>query len=252
MASKDSTSGTTRSNGEAAWAMSGVGGVRSSDDPVPDLWSGKPAGERRDTTCSAMRKRNEELVTALWAISAMKVQELQPHAGIVAFGYDERNSESRMRENRPSGLMRGGKQTVIGLRVFQSTAPRLLYVRPLHGRTNSKRLNTGRGVDREVTLAAMLIGRTDPFRLRALSHVFGSRPAASQDESYDRISMDSLVKRLLGPLVYDLVMNLPKGLLVFLLLAACSYPIRAEETAGATEGAVDSSSPDGKFAFLAT
>jgi hypothetical protein len=32
-----------------------------------------------------------------------------------------------MRENRPSGLMRGGKQTVIGPRAFQSVASRLLY-----------------------------------------------------------------------------------------------------------------------------
>src|SRR5260221_12405447 len=130
MASKeDSTGGATRSNGEAAWAMSGVGGVRSSDDSVPDLWSGEPGGERGDATCSAVRKRNEELVTALWAISAMKVQELQPHADIVAFGYDARNSESRMREIRPSGLMRGGKQLVIGPRASQSTASRLLYTR---------------------------------------------------------------------------------------------------------------------------
>ena len=33
-----------------------------------------------------------------------------------------------MRENRPSGLMRGGKQTVIGPRAFQSVASRLLYL----------------------------------------------------------------------------------------------------------------------------
>jgi len=32
-----------------------------------------------------------------------------------------------MRENRPSGLMRGGKQTVIGLRASQSVVSRLLY-----------------------------------------------------------------------------------------------------------------------------
>ena len=32
-----------------------------------------------------------------------------------------------MRENRPSGLMRGGKQTVIGPRASQSVASRLLY-----------------------------------------------------------------------------------------------------------------------------
>ena len=39
--------------------MAGVGGVRSSDDPVPDLWFGQPAEERRDATCSAGGKRKE-------------------------------------------------------------------------------------------------------------------------------------------------------------------------------------------------
>jgi len=58
----------------------------------------------------------------------MKVRELQPHAGIVVFNHNGRNSESRMRENRPSGLMRGGKQTVIGV-AYQSVASRLLYTR---------------------------------------------------------------------------------------------------------------------------
>ena len=45
-------------------------------------------------------------------------------------GFAERkwNSESRMRENRPSGLMRGGEQTVIGPRVSQSVASRPLYL----------------------------------------------------------------------------------------------------------------------------
>ena len=38
----------------AARARTGVGGVSSSDDPVPDLWSGEPAGgATRDATCSA-------------------------------------------------------------------------------------------------------------------------------------------------------------------------------------------------------
>jgi hypothetical protein len=37
------------------------------------------------------------------------------------------NSESRMRENRSSGLMRGGKQAVTGPRAFQTGASRLLY-----------------------------------------------------------------------------------------------------------------------------
>jgi hypothetical protein len=34
-----------------------------------------------------------------------------------------------MRENRPSGLMRGGKQTVIGSRASQSVVSRLLYTK---------------------------------------------------------------------------------------------------------------------------
>ena len=37
-----------------------------------------------------------------------------------------RNSESRMRENRPSGLMRGGAQAVIGI-CLSTRRPRLLY-----------------------------------------------------------------------------------------------------------------------------
>jgi RNA-directed DNA polymerase len=60
MASKeDSTGDATPSPGEAARATTGVGGVRSSDDPAPDLWSGERAGERRDATCSAGEKRRE-------------------------------------------------------------------------------------------------------------------------------------------------------------------------------------------------
>jgi group II intron reverse transcriptase/maturase len=39
--------------------MTEVGGVRSSDDPAPDLWFGQPAEERRDATCSAEVKSNE-------------------------------------------------------------------------------------------------------------------------------------------------------------------------------------------------
>lgn len=60
MASKeDSTSGATPETGKAARATAEVGGVRSSDDPVPDLWSGQPAEERRDATCSAGGKSRE-------------------------------------------------------------------------------------------------------------------------------------------------------------------------------------------------
>jgi RNA-directed DNA polymerase len=56
---QDSTDGTTSFKREAAQAMAEVGGVRSSDDPVPDLWSGQPAGERRDATCSAEVKSSK-------------------------------------------------------------------------------------------------------------------------------------------------------------------------------------------------
>ena len=38
-------------------ASTEVGGVRSSDDPVPDLWFGQLTEERRDATCSAGEKR---------------------------------------------------------------------------------------------------------------------------------------------------------------------------------------------------
>ena len=56
---QDSTGGTTSHKGKAARATTGVGGVRSSDDPAPDLWFGQNAEERRDATCSAGEKRRE-------------------------------------------------------------------------------------------------------------------------------------------------------------------------------------------------
>jgi hypothetical protein len=59
MTSEGSTGGTTSKKREAAQVMAEVGGVRSSDDPVPDLWFGQPAGERRDATCSAEVKSSE-------------------------------------------------------------------------------------------------------------------------------------------------------------------------------------------------
>ena len=59
MMSENSTGGTTSSKREAVWVMAEVGGVRSSDDPAPDLWSGQSAQERRDATCSAEVKSNE-------------------------------------------------------------------------------------------------------------------------------------------------------------------------------------------------
>jgi len=56
---QDSTGGTTPTKGKAVRAMTEVGGVRSSDDPMPDLWAGEPMEERRDATCSAEVKSSE-------------------------------------------------------------------------------------------------------------------------------------------------------------------------------------------------
>ena len=65
MASKeDSTGGTTPETEKAVQAVTGVGGVRRSEDAVPDLWSGERAGERRDATCSAVRRAGKDVVTA--------------------------------------------------------------------------------------------------------------------------------------------------------------------------------------------
>jgi hypothetical protein len=128
MTSENSTGGTTSSKREAARVMAEVGGVRSSDDPAPSLWFGEPAEERRDATCSAEVKSNEGRGDGPKGYQRPK-----------AFGScksrcvggrklsDKWNPESRMRENRLSGLMRGGKQTVNGPRASQSVASRLLY-----------------------------------------------------------------------------------------------------------------------------
>ena len=56
---QDSTGGATPSKGKAVRTVAEVGGVRSSDDPVPDLRFGKHAEERRDATCSAEVKSKE-------------------------------------------------------------------------------------------------------------------------------------------------------------------------------------------------
>jgi hypothetical protein len=134
MASKqDSTGGTTPPKGEAAQAMAGVGGVRSSDEAAPDLWFGQNTEERRDATCSAARKRNEELVTARKGYKRRECSGIAIPRWCRGSARDARNSESRMRENRLSGLMRGGKQTVIGPRASQSVASCLLYTEfPMH------------------------------------------------------------------------------------------------------------------------
>ena len=79
MASNEgSTVGTTSSKREAVQAMAEVGGVRSSDDPVPDLWFGELAGERRDATCSAGEKRREGCGDGPRGLTAPdKVRQLQ-------------------------------------------------------------------------------------------------------------------------------------------------------------------------------
>jgi hypothetical protein len=56
---KDSTGGATPSKEKAVRAVTEVGGVGSSDDPAPDLWSGEPTEERRDATCSAEVKSSK-------------------------------------------------------------------------------------------------------------------------------------------------------------------------------------------------
>ena len=122
------TGGATSTKGKAVRVMAEVGGVRSSDDSVPDLWSGQPAEERRDATCSAVVKRSEGRGNGPQALQApYKRSATAKHAGRRASAFRSRNSESRMRENRLSGFMRGGKQTVIGPRASQSVASRLLY-----------------------------------------------------------------------------------------------------------------------------
>jgi group II intron reverse transcriptase/maturase len=78
MASKDSTGGATPSKEKAVRAVTEVGGVRSSDDPVPDLWSGELAEERRDATCSAGEKRREGCGDGPRGLTAPeKVRQLQ-------------------------------------------------------------------------------------------------------------------------------------------------------------------------------
>jgi hypothetical protein len=93
--------------------MAEVGGVRSSVDPMLDLWFGENMGERRDATCSAARKiskgRGDGLLGGYKRPKPSWSCESRWRGSL---GWRERSSESRMRENRLSGLMRGGKQTV--------------------------------------------------------------------------------------------------------------------------------------------
>jgi len=75
----DSTDGATSQKEEAAQARAEVGGVRSSDDDVLDLWwSGQNTEERRDATCSAEVKSREGLGDGPRGLPAPdKVRQLQ-------------------------------------------------------------------------------------------------------------------------------------------------------------------------------
>ena len=124
---QDSTGGTTPTKGKAVQVVAGVGGVRSSEEAVPDLWFGQNTEERRDATCSAGWRRNSELVTAHQGYKRQESSGIAiPHWRYRPLVGIERNPESRMRENRLSGLMRGGGERSLAF-VPVSPCPCLLY-----------------------------------------------------------------------------------------------------------------------------
>ena len=138
---KPTASASPATPGKAGRAVAEVGGPGSSDDAVLDLWwSGENTAERSGVTCSAVEKSGEGRGDGPHGLPTPdKVRELQitlyrkakAARRLGRLGQiRERNSESRMRENRPSGLMRGGKQTVIGL-ATHPVASRLLYTASL-------------------------------------------------------------------------------------------------------------------------
>lgn len=99
-----------------------------------DLWESTTLGERSEGTCSNARRRSGGCGDGPAGLTAPnQVRELQItlcRKATVATPKAKRkkwNSESRLRENRLHDLMRGGKQTVIGLLAFQSVASRLRY-----------------------------------------------------------------------------------------------------------------------------
>ena len=125
---EDSTSGTTPAKGKAARAVAGVGVLHSSVDLRDTTTRGEP---REGTYPNAMRRSEGSGDGSTGAISAHNDSAASIHAMSQSESdAQEWDSESRMRENRLSGLMRGGKQTVIGPRASQSVASRPLYVRP--------------------------------------------------------------------------------------------------------------------------
>lgn len=94
-----------------------------------DLWESKTHGEPREGTCVDARKRSDGVAMAGKPDrNTEKPSGTSPLAAAVRRKpIGERHSESRVRENRMPGLMRGGGADGHWLPAFQSVAPRLLY-----------------------------------------------------------------------------------------------------------------------------
>jgi hypothetical protein len=110
---------------KAARVTGEVGVLQSS----VDLWESKTRGEPREGTCVDATKRSDGVVMAG---KPDRKTEISSGASTLAAAVrrkptGERHSESRVRENRMHGLMRGGGADGHWLPAFQSVAPRLLY-----------------------------------------------------------------------------------------------------------------------------
>ncbi len=93
---------------EAGWVAGAVGVLRSSDD----LWDIITHGERREGTCVDARKRSFGVVTAGFP-GYQRQKSPGPSTPALAVRRKpggERHPESRVRENRMHGLMRGGSR----------------------------------------------------------------------------------------------------------------------------------------------
>jgi hypothetical protein len=103
---------------EAGWVAGAVGVLHSS----VDLWESITHGEPREGTCADAVKRSAGAVMAGQPDSNTakppKPSTPAPAEGRKPTG--ERHSESRVRENRTHGLMRGGKQPVISSLSFST------------------------------------------------------------------------------------------------------------------------------------
>ena len=116
---KPTASASPATPGKAGRAVAEVGGLRSS----VEVWESQR--ERREITCSKVWEEDEGRGDGPLA-GYQRRAKFGRIPQRTASPCDDWNSESRMRENRPSGLMRGGKTTVIGS-ASQSVSSRLLY-----------------------------------------------------------------------------------------------------------------------------